>query len=418
LQGGEKPSEQAADHWLKVRKDQNSKEADRLNVTVLWVDISATKYSPDAEMYAATVYDGEAAIFLGSPYLGAERAGKDAKGLNNPVNWCVGVIQMVGAVHPPDLNDKFTFNAQTVGFVDPVIDEKKPDNDKPAKAKFGFIFRRFATTKTYFNGENLYSKTDHHTDDSLRLEDKIQDPIPAKDGKKLVIVDIDSPGAAVSLAEREKEKITEHPRYERGYRGNFREHVLFNWTPYAPERASDLLRFAVSLDMVLGRTFDKDGEPILGANFVRAKNNSANFNYVKALGPKDLDIGMELDLAKPTIASAVTKYGKDGKDAKDGKGIKRKKSTLITIKCDEGGQLLGDIFLGKPSPDKKKATAILPTEVTFETTENNDAKRVYFSNQRVVRAWFEVDEPVGTELDLVIRTNAGIAAERKFVVID
>ena len=353
LQGGADASGRVRDQSLRARADDdNAAFVDQINVTVLWVQISGRN---SGSIIASPLFDGRsnAVDNRGHDKLGVQRStGAGADGENR----VRGSINVIGEIEPNDLSFDVDI---TSGFVD--------GNDSlnagfPARADFGFIFRRIEDVKIYANGQGTVVQREDGNDDSLR---DFQDVDPDRDGDKLLVVDIDGPTATVNS--------TVHFRH---VRENFVEHTVFNFESRKPERCSKKLKWAFSSDVGLG--FDNK------AVFVRsAPNDGDSINEVKSGSHlASLDIG----LVKAVLTSAQTAAGD--------KRIKRGQDVVVTVK---GTNLIGRFIL------KKGATEIRAKLVQVKETDATN----HVSDLKEVRATFNTNAGAGSGFELIVRNSAG-----------
>ena len=356
LQGGADASQAVRDGMLRARRDDNAAQyADKVAVTVLWVDLTA---NVAGTRKANPVFDGNSAFvnMQGHNSLGVTRS-------LTPNNQDLAItaranIELVGSISPSDTT-KTSFGAPlTTNFVIPPAPA-----DQVATVDFGFVFSRQSTYKVYVNGQPaIYEQGNNEADDSDRL---FQDVNPDQDGAKSLIIDGDAPSAQIAPT-----------TYFSHVRNNYTESVLFTFSAHTPERSSPKLQWANTLDIALSYGAE--------AVFIRDLPNNGNGANELIVNGQLPNLNLGVTLAQPGDAFTDN----------NNKIIPRGVSTRVTI---TGTDLLGDVYL------KKGNTEIKADFVRVRETDPAN----HFSNLTEIGAMFNVNVPADTGYQLIIRNAAG-----------
>ena len=335
LQGGAEASAVVRDQFLKVRLDQpKAVAADRINATVLWVDLDVSA-DPSEPMPTQDIYTGYDEIFkqTGLKNLGVHRTafGSTADG---PYA-ARGIIRFTGVISPKT----YDYGNVPTGF-------RGGGGTKegfPARADFGFVFRRFVSYRWYnFGSSEPFGKEDDHLDDNgLPFQDVKPRFNKAKD--RLFITDVDAPSCPVNS-----------DFHSTHIRDNFVEYVVFNWEPKTPERTSEKVLWAFSADVHMGTLLE-------GLFIFEPPNQKDGKTNILKIGSnlKSLDVGV----SKASIKEA---YHKDVNN----KTLKFKELSGLTVK---GENLIGRAYLIK---DKVKLTGDAQAVETDPKTSFSDLKQL------------------------------------------
>ena len=374
LQGGANPSASVQGDYLRVRKDDNNAPyKDRVNVTVLWVELDGRS---NGTLHTSPIYDGRANIetqLTGHANLGVQRSLAASNDTDKTVH---GFIELFGNVLPADVKKDSFGTDLTSGFLDPSVpvfgNPFEPDiPGSPADAGFGFVFHRTIDSKRYINGIGTPWSSKFGVDDSFR---SFQDVDPNASDNKSAIIDVDGPSVFVS-------EVTSYM----SSRQNFEQHVSFSFLPNLGERASKNYKWALTTD--IARNYN-DQAVFVGD----APNNNAGTNEVKLNGNLT---SLELGVVAATIDSASTSAGN--------KLIQRLQDVEVTI---FGANLIGQVYL-KSGDLEIKARSV-------KVKETNSM----FSNLTEIRAVFRTSAPAEAGYELVIRNAGGDKALAGFEIVD
>ncbi|MBY0526606.1 MAG: hypothetical protein K2R98_24635 [Gemmataceae bacterium] len=398
LQGGGKPSEKVADHFLKV-KIQGQGDNESLSITVLWIDISGRKSGSILRDGTPknNVYDGLDNVIadrwdpkLGKDIpLGMVRPPKSSESGDAQAD---GALEINGMILPSDPvldadNPKPFFGEKlTTGFVD--ADPAKKDSR--ASAKFGFVFRRFVTTKAYLNGlPKAIKVVDNQPDCSFR---DFQDPDPSffKKTKQLLIVDQDSPSAGIVPTKEDRWFFVSR-------RLNFDQYLIFFYNENVPERCSERLKWGASIDIASGDYADKGKDAVpelknLKAVWVLSRPNLDKSNVNAVIVGSHLP-NLDPNMPKPQMESAVNGDGK--------KEIALGKPTVLIVK---GKNLIGQFTL------KKGNMEATPFLVTVKPDKGD------FSDLAEVKIVFDEKLEPGEGYDLILKNATDQSVIKGFAV--
>jgi len=336
LQGGDASSTNVQKDWLEVRPNiQNSIAQDKLTVTVVWVEISAIN---TGKLYPITIYGKRDYVvkLIDTDDLGLQR-GPD-KGTVDPRS-VRAAMQTLGFVYPADIKHDSFKKTITSGIKDSGYDKNNNKRIQNA-AEFGFLFRRFVTSKYYLNGNDIpYLEYEDRIDDA---REAIMDLSPMLDkdemsitfGKDLIF-DADAPDATVASKVKQ---------FFLSRRANYIQHVVFSYASLIPERCSKKLKTGLSIDIALNQS----GRASYVIN--KANTNEGTNRYIVDAWCDSLNITYQF----PAITFAVENKTKLKK-------IKRNTDVYVTI---AGTDLVGSVFLRKK--DKADIAA-----VTIRVTEND-----------------------------------------------
>jgi len=336
VQGGESPSPNVRGDWLAAYdKESDPEPADKINFTVLWVEISGVGYPGSFE--EAPLYDGHSNQILanGHANLGVHPCTESSHsclwfedGEWHIANAVAGSVQIVGTVSPSD----FSRNAFDVPITHDFSNVPDASGEPgTAYAAFGFCFRRFVTTgRVYWDGMAVpVVAKEHDPDDSLRAYQDV-DPDYDPTGGRMVIIDGDAPRARYHRESSERPSFI-HCRY------SFTEHIVFNFEAYdKPERCSEKYKWACTMDAGVNTVLD--------TVFIREQpNTGGNINEV-ILGEHLEDRG--IDVNKVGLSSAPHLESADGEK----KIVKGPRSTVSI----NGANLIGVGVLEKTQGTEHK----------------------------------------------------------------
>jgi len=301
---------------------------------------------------------------LGDDMLGVRRSSGTKAG---PLDMN-GLIQINGSILPndPDLDTESKklpfFEKITTNLVSKQL-------GIPARVDFGFVFRRKATVRTYHNGQGTpvpKLSFNEKVDDSLQ---EFQDVDPNTFNKKQTIVDVDGPGTNLSTTV-----------FFFGVRFSFVEYVGFSFFKNEPERCSEQLKWAVTIDSALGYGNPKDeGKAV----FIRGFPNLLGSNINEVLVGKHLP-NLDVFAPEPKITNVVDTKGKPLRVFKKGD------VTFVTV---TGTNLIGEFVLRKGKDETK------PAQVRVKVTNAPEQ----FSDLSEAEAMIQPDLPEGKDYEFVIR---------------
>ena len=316
---------------------------------MLWVEISGAGYPESFE--ETPLYDGRANVItqVGHANLGVHACVGDCQDNMTCFGYCVaGSAEIIGNISPNDFaHDAFDvaithdfYNLQEFGSSYPFV----------SRAAFGFCFRRYASSKLYFEGHPTpqYNRVDE-PDDSVRAFQDV-DPDYDPTGGDMLIIDGDAPSMALSVQHSGQPSFS-HLRI------NFVEHVVFNFEPYyKPERCSEKFKWACTMDAGL----DDFGEAV----FIRGEPNTGSGYNKVVLGDhlEDDSLGLtsapHLDTANP-------------------KTITRGQMSHITV---TGTGLIGRFWLEKDGSGRIDAAMVWVKETSTDFSDCTEAK-IFFNTQ-------------------------------------
>lgn len=371
LQGGTTPSTATRADYLRIRADNNSSYEDRINVTVLWVEISA-KASKNQTLSPDPIFDGYDAVL--NPYVsngtifpaivGTDSLGVQVNTTNNSIGH--GCIEVQGSIKPNDLSfdQKITDGFLNVNAV--------------ASADFGFVFRRFSDYRAYRQAITpAFLSSDNEPDDSV---DGLQDTDPDRDGSELLIVDYDGPTLPA---------ISDFS-YFTHIRANFVEHTSFYFDDGGAERCSAKYDWSFSGDAAN----DYNGKLVY---IYDVENDGMGTNEVRHGAESHIDLGLN-------IANAPTITGVDKKQ------VVKDQDTVVTV---TGTHLSGIVLLVKGTEVIPARTIAVKPAAQGSTVSDLTELKATFNP-----AHFVPDIAASAGWELIISNEKGHATVDGFEIID
>ncbi|MBX9788858.1 MAG: hypothetical protein K2Y37_08065, partial [Pirellulales bacterium] len=347
--------------FLRVRKDDNNAPyKDWINVTVLWVDLSASASadpeSPDSQLPDSPIYEGkETSIQLSGVHpFGMQRA---IANTTYGDSMALGGILFRGQISPNDL-DRDSFDTPlTTGFA--------RDSESNATVTFGFVFRRTVDAIDYYDGNLIHSEATvfQGQDDSFEA---FQDVNPDPENDRPTITDLDGPAIQFSIKDHFVHR-----------RLNFVEHASYSFLAGVHERSSIDVKWSMSADAAL----NYEGKATF---IVDLPNNGIGTNEVRIGSESHID--KNYSVPTPTLSANGTNVLGGGMQITRGQDV----TIVIT-----GTNLIGDVFLKRDTQVLFPAKNVLVKETdaahhysdlteihaVFKTTAGpSDGWEVYMKN--------------------------------------